>query len=250
MTFTPLGIQAADIANLIAQDSATRPRTLQTAPGPSVIGTPCQRKLGHTILATPKTNTGDPLPSWIGTEAHNGMARILDPHPDWESEIPIRLDAYGIGGTCDAYHRPSRLVLDFKFTSPKAITAYKANGPGAQYRTQVHLYALGLQLAGYPVDTVAVAFIPRSGMTTGIHLWTEPYDETVCEAALRRYEAIHTVAEALGPAALDTADNHCTWCPWHDPQATDLSQTCPGHHEPPTGAGTAPEPNTRTGAQE
>lgn len=248
MTFTPIGLQASDIAQLIATDSAQRPRSRQAAPGPSSLGHPCPRHLAHLHAGTPKTTGGgDPLPSWVGTEAHAGMARILDGLPDWEAEIPVELPGYGIRGTCDAYHRPSRLVLDWKFVGAAAIGDYKANGPGPQYRTQVHLYGLALALTGRDVDRVGIAFIPRAGLSSGIHLWAEDLDEQVCDDALRRWDAIVQVADTLGPAAAPTSgDARCDWCPYYDPGGTDPATSCAGH-QPPTVTGTVTEPTQSKG---
>lgn len=229
MTFTNLGITEQMVANLIVSDSDSRPRSQQTNIGPSEIGTPCQRKLGYTILGTPKVNFADPLPSWIGTEAHAGMARILDNQSEhWCSEIPVEIPAYGIRGTADAFHRGTGTVCDWKFTSPAAIKKYRATGPGDQYRTQVHLYGLALSLAGWQVAMVAIAFIPRSGMTSGIHVWQEPIDFDVADAALRRLEAVGTVASALGAGALAATPTYCEWCPYFQPNSTDLTVGCPG----------------------
>jgi hypothetical protein len=164
------------------------------------------------------------------------MQRILTGLPDWETEIGVELTGYGIHGTADAYHRPTGTVVDWKFVGYSSLKGYRDNGPGPQYRTQAHLYGCGLALAGREVDHVAIVFIPRSGLSSGIHVWSEPYDPGVVEAAMARYDAVQTVVGAVGPAGVPTADANCSWCPWHDPQTPDLDRACPGHNAPIEGA--------------
>ena len=225
-------LDATDIRRLIADDSARNPRTLKAGPGPSSIGHPCPRHLAHLIANTPKISQGgDPLPAWVGTEGHAGMERILSGLPDWETEIPVTLGGYGITGTTDAYHRPTKSVYDWKFVGVGPLRKYRADGPGQQYRWQAHLYGCGLSLAGYDVETVAICFIPRSGMSTDIHIWSEPYDPQIVETAMARYDAITTITRQLGPASVPTGpakDLNCDWCSWYLPAATDLTEACPG----------------------
>jgi hypothetical protein len=193
--------------------------------------------LGYAITATPKVSGGgDPLPRWIGTEGHAGLDRILAGHPDWSTEHRIELPGYGIGGHVDAYHHPSNTVVDWKFVGASSMRDYKANGPGQQYRWQAHLYGLGMTLQGYPVANVAIVFIPRSGFTSSIWVWSEPYDEGIPETAMRRYEAIKLIAETDGPETLPTAPGPCDWCNWHDPNTPDPSRACSGPNPTQLGA--------------
>jgi hypothetical protein len=232
MTFTPLGITAEHIAALIDHDAHQRPRSQQTAIGPSGIGDPCPRRIAYTLTHTPPTNPGgDQLPAWIGTEAHAGMERITTRHPDWESEHRITINDPHLGtinGTVDAYHTPTATIVDWKFVGATAMKKYKTSGPGQQYRTQAHLYGLGMSLQGYPVANVAIVFIPRAGLSSQIHVWTEPYSDTIAGNALDRLAAIQTITTAEGPATLPTSpDANCAWCPWHQPDRD--GPGCPGH---------------------
>jgi hypothetical protein len=143
---------------------------------------------------------------------------------------------YGISGSCDLYDRDTRNVIDWKTTSLPNLHKYQANGPGAQYRTQAHLYALGLQLEGETPEHVTDVFLPRAGLLGGLWVWTEPYNPAVAVKALQRYQAAQDFCLALDPEAtpanwalLPTADAYCSYCPWHLPESTDLSQGCPGH---------------------
>lgn len=236
MTFASLGVTPNMIADLIRDDDANKPRSQQVAVGPSQIGTPCDRQLGYAVTGTPKVSGsgGDPLPRWLGTEGHAGLERILTMHLDWETEFRVTIPAYDISGNVDAYHIPTGTVVDFKFVGAASMSKYKATGPGQQYRTQAHLYGLGLSLTGRSVANVAIVFIPRSGLASNIHVWSEPYDEAVTEAALRRYEAVKLIASNIGVGDLATADAPCDWCDWFKPGSTDLTAGCPGAYWQPS----------------
>lgn len=232
MTYQSLGVTDELVASIIRSHSTARPRNRQRAVGPSGIGTPCDRRLGYQILGVDRVNHSDPLASWIGTASHAAMEQALADSDDWITEIGTELHGYGIKGTADAYHKPTRTVVDWKFVGQTSLTKYKATGPGNQYRTQAHLYGCGLAHDGYDVDNVAVAFIPRNGMLSGIHVWSEPYDDTVVDATMRRFEAVQTIAEHLGPGELFTADAWCRWCDYFDPTATDPAAACAGNMNP------------------
>ena len=232
--FQTLGVTADMVAALIADDDAGKPRSRQVAPGPSQLGVACPRQLGYSIAAVPKiSGGGDPLPRWVGTEVHAGMERILNGHPDWTTEHQIDLPGYGIKGHVDAYHHPTDTVVDWKCVGAAAMKRYKTEGPSQQYRWQAHIYGTGMALQGHDVAHVAIVFIPRSGLTSGIHVWTEPYDPDVTEAALARYESVRGLVNVGALALLPTADAPCDWCSWHDPKSTDPGRSCPGHNAPP-----------------
>lgn len=226
-----------DVAAIIGGHAHNKPRNRQKAVGPSSLGTPCQRRLGYMMLDVDKVNTSDPLAAWIGTAAHAAMEQALAGDDDWETEIPVELPGYGIRGTCDAYSASRRLAVDWKFVAPATLKKAKAHGPGDQYRVQAHTYGLALDMAGRPVDTVAVAMVPKSGGTLhGIHVWSEPLDHQVVEDALARYEWISQATTAGGTAVLPilaTGDAYCSWCPYWMPAATDLTEACPGHQDLP-----------------
>lgn len=230
-------ITAQHIAQLIRDHDAARPRSRQTDIGPSGLGHPCPRNLLHHALHTPRQpRRSDPLPAWIGTAAHHAMEQAVGDHPDWLAEQQLTLPGYNLTGTMDAYHKPTRTIVDWKFTGATTITRNKAN-LDPQYRVQVHLYGLMAANNGIPVRNVAVCFIPRNGNLGNIHLHHEPWDEDIAEQALRRWDRILTLA-TLGPAAaaLTPAKPHnCCWCPWYQPGSTDPAVACDGEAGPPAG---------------
>lgn len=237
------GELATTITDTIKHAAATAPRSLQIAPGPSELGTPCTRRLGYKVLDwDPKPNSDtDPWAAIIGTSVHTWMAETWS-----QANLNLNYERYliehkvdlpeGISGSCDLYDRLTGTVIDWKVTSPANITKYRKNGPGEQYRTQAHLYALGMQLAAGQPAHVAIVFLPRGGRIDGMHIWTEPYDPHIAVKAIRRYDAMRQFHYTVDPerhperwALLPTRDAHCTWCPWFLPGSADLSQGCPGH---------------------
>jgi hypothetical protein len=238
------GTLATTVIETVKHAAANAPRSLQAAPGPSQLGTPCTRRLAYQVIDwEPKPNADtDPWASVIGTSVHAWMAGIFSGINSASKSdrylVEHRVHLPGsISGSCDLYDRDTCTVIDWKITSPANIQKYRVNGPGAQYRTQAHLYALGHQLAGETPRDVAIVFLPRGGRIDGLHVWAEPYSPAAAVAALRRYQAIVQFHVTVDPEAhperwalLPTADAHCTYCPWFLPGSADLSRGCPGHN--------------------
>jgi hypothetical protein len=222
--------------------AATDPRTLQKALGPSDLGTPCTRRLAYGLLGWDEANTGsDPWAAIIGKAVHAWMAETYEArnralgYERFLVERRVYLPG-PVTGSCDLYDRDTGRLIDWKVTSLDNIRKYRKNGPGPQYRTQGHLYALGRQLAGETPSDVAVVFLPRGGRIDGLHVWTEPYQPQIAVAAIRRYQATRTALWTLDPEAnpqrwamFPTAESYCTYCPFYLPMSTDLAKGCPGH---------------------
>lgn len=244
----PLEGVAGELATMVIdtiKNAATyAPRSQQVSVGPSELGTPCTRRLGYRATDhQPKPNSDtDPWPATVGTAVHTWLADTFTTwntqlgEQRWLVEQRIWLPG-GIPGNCDLFDRWHGTVIDWKTTGNDALAKYRKNGPGAQYRTQAHLYGLGMQLAGEQPADVAIVFLPRSGRLDGLHVWAEPYDPQVAVDALKRYQAVRDFHAAFDPekqggrwALLPTADAYCTYCPWFLPGSADLSQGCPGHN--------------------
>ncbi len=240
------GLLTSHVTAVMHAAMKAHPRSQQAAPGPSELGTPCTRRLAYKIMDWARPN--DDLDGWlatIGTSVHAWQAEVFqhadegrepwDPQCRYLVEHRVHLPG-GITGSCDLYDRELATVLDWKVSSLDRIRKYRTSGPGQQYRVQAHLYALGLQAAGETPRHVAICFLPRSGLLSGLYVWTEPYDPQIAADALGRYQATRTALIELDPethpdrwALFPTANAHCNWCPYHLPQSTDLGKGCPGH---------------------
>lgn len=230
----------AALRALVRTHDAERPRSRQRAVGPSQVGVPCARQLAYAVAGTPPVNTdGDPWAAYVGTAVHAQLADAIEAENTrlgrrrYLVEEPVRINDT-LAGTVDLYDADTRTVIDHKVLGVTSHKKLHAEGPSGVYRTQVHLYGFGLQLAGHRVERVAIAAWPRSGLLSGLHVWSEPWDEAVVEDALTRLHNTRTVLDLLGtdPAALwrveATPGPHCTFCDWFAPGATDPAEGCPG----------------------
>lgn len=206
-------------------------RDAQRGIGPSEIGHPCDRRLSYRLAGHDEVNRPDRWMANVGTATHEWLSVVLHQRnlteyaQDWRWLIDVPVDLPGgIRGSLDCHDTHTATTIDFKVTGTTALKKYRSSGPGQQYRTQVHLYGLGLTLRGQKVDHVGVLFLPRSGRLAESHYWTEPWDAAVAVAALERVERLRSVA----PSDADATDAMCAWCPFHAPMSTDIAHGCPG----------------------
>ncbi|MCP2261059.1 hypothetical protein LX15_004779 [Streptoalloteichus tenebrarius] len=245
-TFAPPDSPVVDpladtLRHVITTAAHTAPRSLQVALGPSEIGEPCARRLAYRLMDERRVNGGgDPWASIVGTAVHAWLAEACRAENDRlgrirylvEQRVEIRP---GVAGSCDLYDADEATVIDHKVLGETTMRLYKRGGPPDQYRAQAHLYGLGLARLGLPVRRVALAMYPRAGLLSGLHLWSEPYDPAVADAAIARHDQILEAACALDvtdhPERYQhiprTASRRCRYCPWYRPGA-DTGATCPG----------------------
>lgn len=230
-----------ELRHTITAAITAHPRSQQTRIGPSEIGTPCTRRLGYKLAGIPEANPREA--AWkptVGTAVHNWLAdTFLDANealPDTRWLVECGVDAGTVGtnpltGSCDLYDRVSATVVDWKVVGVSTLRKYKSGGPGDTYRVQAHTYGLGWTRRGYPVETVAIYFLPQNGELADGHYWHEPYDPQVALDAITRADAVARVVAAGGVgvlAHLPTADAWCAYCPWHRAGSTNLAEACPG----------------------
>lgn len=204
-----------DIINQITKESE---RDKQRRVGPSDIGNPCPKCLGR-ALAGDKGDGDFSLYPWIGTSVHYYLED--NSFPDGEHELKLYvgdIDGYGpVKGTTDLYLPATEpevggTIVDWKIVGLKKIKTYRASGVPEQYRYQGQLYARGCILAGKPVDTVAICFIPRdSGNVNDIFVHEEAYQPEMVEAILARAGRIYAIVQESGWADLPSHDD-CYTC--------------------------------------
>lgn len=250
-------VLAERIGEFILDADRNAGRSQQKAIGPSEVGEPCERQLSYKMLDWPETNTGrDPIAAIIGTGFHLWMAEqfearqtvMADGQPRYRIEERVTVRSSPIAtaeltGSSDLYDRLAQLNYDWKLVGKSSHDKYRRQGPGEKYRIQAHLYGLGQENAGHPPARVAVVFVGRHHELM-VHVWSEPYDRAVAEAALARLDRIRAQLMALDPesnpeqwAAIPVPEKpNCRFCPWLKPGSTDLSQGCPGGQHANAGA--------------
>lgn len=234
-----------DLRRVVRDHERSRPRSLQRDIGPSEMGTACNRRLAYRLLGVDPSNTdSDPWAAIVGTSVHAWLDDAFRRENErtgeerWLCDVKVELTGY-MRGSVDLYDRKTATVIDHKVLGTTTMRKFKAEGPSAQYRTQVHLYACGLRMAGANVQHVAIAAWSRTGQLKDAAWWSEPYDEQVVEDALARLDALRTTTATLGAAALPlipTTDANCMWCPFFLPGVTDATEACGGHVAEPTAA--------------
>ncbi|WP_433252925.1 hypothetical protein ACQPYK_08675 [Streptosporangium sp. CA-135522] len=237
---------AEELDQLIEGAITNAPRSLQTRIGPSELGIPCDLRIGYKLAGHPPTNTEQAVKwkAWVGTNVHAGIEELLTRAnyslPGWATDGQVRyaleervtvgqVNGIDVNGNCDLYL--DRVVWDWKIPGGNRLREYRKNGPGDQYRAQAHLYGLGWELKGYPVEHVAIYFLPRDQEWKQRYLWSEPYDRSVAEAALSRADGISKLVAALGPDAfsmLKRRESWCGSCAYRLPGSKNLAEGCPG----------------------
>ncbi|MGE5694988.1 MAG: hypothetical protein ACM4D3_07045 [Candidatus Sericytochromatia bacterium] len=225
---------AARICRHAAARGHDRPQTVTF----SGIGHPCRRRIGYEALGwckppRPSEADTDPLPALIGVGGHLVFAEAFGGDRQYLTEAAVDVD--GVTGQLDLYDVLGKTIIDWKFVGGTRLRKYRSEGPSQQYRVQVNCYALGLERAGYEVERVAIAFVPRSGSLREMHVRAAPYDRQLALAALARLEAVIALAAALNVddfpqrwALVKATPTDCAWCPWYRPYSTDLGVACPG----------------------
>lgn len=219
-----------DLVAMVQHRHAATPRHQQVELGPSAIGHPCMRKMAYGLMQVPRSNAEyDPLPSIIGTASHTWMesAARLDNErlgrDRWLVETRIEI-ANGLSGSCDLFDTDNGVVIDYKFPGYTSFTKYLKD-PGPTYRNQVTLYGKGFERLGYSVKQVAIAFFPRTGTLSKMHLWREDYDPERANKVLARRDAVMLMLNDLKPEIdpdryryFPIAPSDCVWCPWWRPE--------------------------------
>ncbi|GAA0638062.1 hypothetical protein GCM10010174_69880 [Kutzneria viridogrisea] len=233
---------AAGLRQVVIDTDRHAPRSVQVALGPSEIGEPCARKLAYRLMDETRTNAdSDPWAAIIGTAVHAWLADAFEAANTRLGRIRYLVERRvevrpGLTGSCDLFDADTMTVIDHKVVGTTKMREYRLQGPPPHYRAQAHLYGVGYANLGLPVREVALAFYPRGGLLSGLHVWSEPFDPAIAQAALDRHDQVLALVDTLdverNPANyrhLPATPSHgCTYCPWFKP-GTDTGRGCPGH---------------------
>lgn len=163
-------------------------RDLQKTIGASSFGSPCTYCVASELARTaPQERSKFWLPSRIGTAIHLDFEHTVKrdlPNAMPEQRVYLgELEDYGeIWSTCDFYDPDLAWLADFKTTTRTKLSMYRlavATEPDPldlsavtearftldKYKGQILSYGRGIELMGYPVRTVSLAFVCRDGLT-------------------------------------------------------------------------------------
>lgn len=209
------------------------PRSLQKRIGPSEVGEPCARALIHKLAQHPEPERGPAWKPTVGTAIHQWIETTISASPlqqQWhryllETRVTVgQIGGIDITGSCDLYDTMTATAVDWKTKGRNTLRDHRRNGPGPQYRAQIHLYGRGMQLAGEKPRQVMIVFLPRDGELSDVFYWSEPYDEQVALDALARANQLHTLIETFGADQALALYPPCDgeWCDWcRPPRALD-----------------------------
>lgn len=223
--------QALATSNLLLdtiEDHITKhPRSQQVRIGPSEIGVECTRRLIHKLAGDAEP---DREPAWkptVGTACHSQMEEWFAAENEFmegayliEERVNVgRIGDTDITGSTDLFIPSHKTVVDWKFVGPSRLKGYRAKGPSNQYRVQAHLYGKGWVAAGYEVERVMIAFLPRDGELSDSYFWWETFDPMIGVIALAKANQLHNLIQAEGKDAALAKFPACDdrWCPWCAP---------------------------------
>lgn len=197
-----------DLRDVIERAVRSNPRTLQADLGPSELGCGCDRCLAHLLAGHAKHELTLPWLPTIGNAVHDWLETVVLRHlgdtgsARYLPEVAVtvgQLRGRDVTGHSDLYDVDTGTVIDWKITGATTLKKVKATGPTDTYRRQAHLYGKGITALGHDVRHVAIVFLPRNAISIDAgHVWTEPYDQGVADAALTRANAIAAGIDALG----------------------------------------------------
>lgn len=220
------------------------PRSLQKTIGPSQLGTPCPRQLGHRLAGTETVNQR--AVAWqaqVGTSVHVWLTDVFnaanglwpDQEPRWLTDLFVDcgvIDGVPLTGHLDLYDTSTTTVIDWKIPGPTSMKSKRSHGPGEEYRIQLHTYAAGVIRLGMPVTEVGLLALPAAGKLEDYWYWTEPFDPELARQAVIRADSIAYALRVLGAeqvlTELKTAPNFCAYCDFFDPHSAVSGQSCPG----------------------
>ncbi len=234
------------LIDMIRWADLQNPRAKQVELGPSEIGDPCDRRIGYRIAGVHGSNTDfDPWAAIMGTAIHSWLDEAVQlwmkehNSGEWATETTLSINDF-VQGHSDLYWHAHKTVIDWKGAGPDVMKKVQKDGPPDGYQIQTHIYGLGFERAGWPVEKVALVFLPRAGWLRNMYVWTADYDRELAEAALDRVAQIAT--QIIDLDILTDGNSHlwervpavpsngCGWCPWYDPgRAGGADGTgCPG----------------------
>jgi hypothetical protein len=240
---------ADEMRAVVLRKEKSHERRMQGGIGPSELGHSCDRYLAYRALRIkPRENNRSSWLATLGTAAHGWLEKAFEAENTrlererYVTEVRVRITG-SIWGTVDLYDKDTETIIDHKVLGNSSYHEIKMGRIPVKYRTQLHVYGLGVEKEGAPVKQVALAAYPRTDDLDGtfsnkpLIVWSEPYSESLARDALKRFGSIISLSESLeskdGRIPLDLVEISdavdCTFCPFLTPGHGPADETgCPG----------------------
>lgn len=221
------------IRAVIEKAILNQPRSLQKRIGPSEIGNPCDHCLAAKLAGWESTEKDVPWLPFIGTAVHASIEQIFIDEAatiygeDPAGGVPYRaehkvmvgtIDGQEIWGSTDLVDFGTGMTVDWKVVGATTLRSAKV-GPSQVYRVQQHLYAKGWNDAGYPIDHVAIAYLPRNSISLADAVWwTEQFNRQLAVDALDRANSFAVNIRALRSISEDAVTAWISQLPRHNRQ--------------------------------
>jgi hypothetical protein len=198
---------------LVREYDASRPRSLQEAPGWSEVGG-CRSALGFRLAGAWPSDDPDIWAAIRGTAIHKHLEMVLAGQPGYRTELDTSYR--GIPGHADLLVIDETSVIDFKTTRLANSLVWREK-PSAlrQKRIQAHGYAAGLIEAGELTETadVGLMVIPVDGKFDDWWLMQERFDRSLADEGADRLEWVRTRLAAGEFLPKDEPYRFCQdWC--------------------------------------
>lgn len=208
MSELPTFITPRDLLGVIESFSVTD-RGRQTQIGVSEVGMLCQRCVIRKLANLPKTQEVGSWRAQLGTYVHGGLAEEFESRYKESGKVLIEHSLivhtykdFVLKGSCDAFfpNDGKGLVVDWKIVGDDTLESVRAGNVKQQYIVQGNLYALGWELLGYPIDKVAIMFLPanKGNLQRDAVPVEFTYDRVVAANALAKIETYIDLAEQIG----------------------------------------------------
>lgn len=204
-----------EILDVIRAGMHGRARNHQREPGPSQIGG-CERRLGA-HLAVGEGNGRRDDSAWrpeVGTAVHAWLDAMFGGQPErWLSDVAVSAP---VAGRLDLFDLAEKRVIDFKLSGKSTRDKATRGEISEKYEVQLDLYGLGMLVAGYTVESVALLFLPAAGSLSEAVWYSRPFDLARALEAVARRDRIKAML-SVAPfekvlASLSTTEDYCGSC--------------------------------------
>lgn len=203
---------------LLLEWDRLRARSQQPDIGWSEIGG-CRRRAGYRLAGTPPTNPSGSVQAVLGTAIDTVVNQVVAEtglaHQQEVTFAGIRGHFDRLEGEDPATGKPNEVVDVKSVGTDRWLEHLELHGIPEQHRFQIHPYAAGLLLLGYPIRWVRIDYIARD--TGREWTWRERFSPTVVRDALYWVRRVRDTDIDMLPRDYEPASAWCQSCPFQQP---------------------------------